>query len=240
LASKPGSILASAEVTVQRPVWRLIRAKNTMDSMFTTPKPILLSLLALSLVGISPAKKANVKSRESPEYTADGQIRLPEHYREWVWLSSDFLTAFDPANMQAGEHRLFNNFFVNPEAYKAFLQTGTWPDKTMLVVEQRAAEDMGPSPNHKGICQSSVIGIDLHVKDEARVPGKWAFFDFKGNPTASMMPLTARCYSRHDARGAVDTTSVQFYPTLLPIAKNKATFSPAYLRESESVAPTTK
>jgi hypothetical protein len=227
-------------ITMQRLVWRLIRAKNTMDSMFTTRKPVLLSLLALSLLGISPPKKANVTSRESPEYTTDGQLRIPEHYREWVWLSSDFLTASDPANMQAGEHRLFNNFFVNPEAYRAFLQTGTWPDKTMLVVEQRAAEDMGPSPNHKGMSQSSVIGIDLHVKDEARFPGKWAFFDFKGSSTASMMPLTARCYSCHAARGVVDTTFVQFYPTLLPIAKNKATLSPAYLRESESTPPAAK
>ncbi|MGC2398664.1 MAG: cytochrome P460 family protein [Acidobacteriaceae bacterium] len=211
-----------------------------MDSMFTTPKPVLVSLLALSLLGISPAKKANVTSRESPEFTADGQLRLPEHYREWVWLSSDFLTATDPANMQAGEHRLFNNFFVNPEAYKAFLQTGTWPDKTMLVLEQREAEDMGPSPNHKGMSQSSVIGIDIHVKDEARFSGKWAFFDFKGSKTVAMVPVTARCYSCHAARAAVDTTFVQFYPTLLPIAKNKATLSPAYLRESKSAPPTTK
>jgi hypothetical protein len=227
-------------ITVQPLVWHLIRAKNTMDSMFSTPKPILLSLLALSLLRISPAKKANVTSRESPEYTANGQLRLPERYREWVWLSFDFLTASDPANMQADEHRLFNNFFVNPEAYKAFLQTGTWPDTTMLVVEQRVAEDMGPSPNHKGISQSFVIGIDLHVKDEARFPGKWAFFDFKGSSSASAMPLTVRCYSCHAARGAADTTFVQFYPTLLPIAKSNATLNPAYLRESESVPPTTK
>jgi hypothetical protein len=143
--------------------------------------------------------------------------------------------------MQAGEHRLFNNFFVNPEAYKAFLQTGTWPDKTMLVVEQRAAEDMGSSnPNQKGTSQSSVIGIDVHLKDEARFPEKWAFFDFKGSTTASMIPVTAPCYSCHAAKGAADTTFVQFYPTLLPVAKSNATLSPAYLRESESAPPTTK
>src|ERR1700735_1988871 len=107
-------------MTVQRLVWRLNRAKNTMDSMSTTPKPILLSLLTLSLLGISPAQKANETSRASPEYTADGKLMLPEHYREWVWLSSDFLTASDPANTQAGEHRLFNHFFVNPGTYQAF------------------------------------------------------------------------------------------------------------------------
>lgn len=144
--------------------------------------------------------------------------------------------------MQSAEHRLFNNMFVNPEAYRAFLQTGTWPDKTMLVVEQRAAEDMGSSnPNHKGTSQSSVIGLGVHVKDEARFPGKWAFFGFQGGETtASMIPVTAACYSCHAAQGASDTTFVQFYPTLLPIAKSKGTFSPAYLRKSESTPPTTK
>jgi hypothetical protein len=208
--------------------------------MMTSSKSILFSMLALVLfTGFAP-KGAEPLLTAVPQYSADGQLRLPVHYREWVWLSSDYLTATDPANMQAGEHRLFNNFFVDPAAYKAFLQTGTWPDKTMLVVEQRAAEDMGPSPHHKGMSQGSVIGIDLHVKDESRFPGKWAFFDFKGSPTAEMMPLTARCYSCHAARGAVDTTFVQFYPTLLPIAKSKATLSPAYLQTSESVPPATK
>jgi hypothetical protein len=228
--------------TVQRPVYREIRAKNTMDSMFmtfTTSKPVLLAVLAVALLGISPEKAANTTSSERPEYTADGQLRLPEHYREWVWLTSDFLAASNPANMQAGEHRLFNNFFVNPEAYKAFLQTGTWPDKTVLVVEQRAVEDMGPNPNHKGTSQGSVIGIDLHVKDEARFPRKWAFFDFKESSTASMLPVTARCYSCHAARGAVDTTFVQFYPTLLPIAKSKGTLSAAFRQEIEGAVPIT-
>jgi hypothetical protein len=72
-----------------------------------------------------------------------------------------------------------------------------------------------------------VMGIDLHVKDEARFPGKWVFFDFKGSSTASALPPTARCYSCHAARGAVDTTFVQFYPTLLPIARNKGTLNAA-------------
>jgi hypothetical protein len=85
-----------------------------------------------------------------------------------------------------------------------------------------------------------VIGIDVHLKDEARFPEKWAFFDFKGSTTASMIPVTAPCYSCHAAKGAADTTFVQFYPTLLPVAKSNATLSPAYLRESESAPPTTK
>ncbi len=171
--------------TAQRQVWRKIGAKNTMDSMFFFSKSTLL-LLAIALLAIRPEKAANAPSSEGPEYTADALLGLPEHYREWVWLTSDFHTATDPANMRAGEHRLFNNIFVNPEAYTGFLQTGTWPDKAMLVVEQRAGEDMDSNnPNHKGISQSTVIGIGVHVKDEARFPGGWAFFSFQGGKTSN-------------------------------------------------------
>jgi hypothetical protein len=47
-----------------------------------------------------------------------------------------------------------------------------------------------------------------------------------------MIPQSADCYSCHAEHGAVDTTFVQFYPTLLPIAKAKATLSPAYVKET--------
>ena len=53
-----------------------------------------------------------------------------------------------------------------------------------------------------------------------------------------MIPQTADCYSCHAAHGAVDTTFVQFYPTLLPIAKSKGTLSAGYRKETE--APTQK
>ena len=45
------------------------------------------------------------------------------------------------------------------------------------------------------------------------------------------MPQSANCYSCHQDHAAVDTTFVQFYPTLMPIAKAKGTLSPSYLKE---------
>ena len=98
------------------------------------------------------------------------------------------------------------------------------------------------NPNRKGNDQGLVVGLSVHVKDAARFPGQqWAFFDFKGDKTATMMiPVTAACYSCHSAHGAVDTTFVQFYPTLLPTAKSKNTLSAAYRQEVEGAAPITK
>ena len=73
------------------------------------------------------------------------------------------------------------------------------------------------------------MGLEVHVKDEKRFTGKWAFFGFPGGAaTAKMTPLTENCYSCHSDHGAVDTTFVQFYPTLLPIAKEKGTLAADY------------
>jgi hypothetical protein len=153
-------------------------------------------------------------------------MRMPADYRQWVYLSTGFDMSYNPA-MQM-DHHMFDNVFVNPESYKAFLKTGTWPDKTIFVLEARRAIDKG-SINQKGSYQSAdLMGIEVHVKDESRFPGKWAFFGFNDEKAASMIPATADCYSCHSAHGAVDTTFVQFYPTLLPIAKSKGTLAPGY------------
>jgi hypothetical protein len=129
-------------------------------------------------------------------------------------------------------HHMMDNVFVDPAAWAAFQRTGTWPDKTVLLIEARRATDKG-SINKTGQFQTAdVMGWEAHVKDEARFPGKWAFFGFEdaGKP-ASPIPPTADCQACHAAHGAVDETFVQFYPTLLPLAKAKGTLSPAYLAE---------
>ena len=171
-----------------------------------------------------------------PEYTRDAQLKFPEHYREWVYLTTGFDMSYNPA-MQMGHH-MFDNVFVNPEAYKTFVETGAWPDKTMLVLEGRMAQSKG-SINQAGNYQSTdVMGVEVHVKDEAHFAGKWAFFGFDDGKTAKMIPTSASCYSCHADHAAVDTTFVQFYPTLLPIAQAKGTLSPAYQKETAASAQT--
>jgi Cytochrome P460 len=192
--------------------------KNTILVFIAT---VLVSLVAVSQQATS----------SGPEYTDDAQLRAPEHYREWVYLSSGFDMSYNPG-MQMADHHMFDNVFVNPEAYKAFVETGTWPDKTMLVLEVRGAEGKG-SINQKGNYQSTDrMGLEVHVKDEKRFPDKWAFFGFDDAKTAKMVPLEASCYSCHAAHAAVDRTFVQFYPTLLPIAQSKETLSDAYKKET--------
>jgi hypothetical protein len=183
------------------------------------------ALALLCSIAVSETTGTTVRN---PVYTEDGQLTLPEDYREWVYLSSGFDMAYSPMAMG---HHMFDNVFVEPGAYKAFLATGTWPDKTMLVLEVRGAMDKG-SINKNGNYQSTdVMGREVHVKDSAHLQG-WAFFGFDSGKTAKMTPRTAACYSCHAAHAAVDNTFVQFYPTLLPIATAKDTLSAAYKTES--------
>lgn len=187
---------------------------------------VLSLLLLLPLTGFqsypAPSKPSSVEA-------SDASLKFPENYREWVYLTSGFDMSYNPAMKM--DHHMFDNVFVNPEAYKQFGETGTWPDKTVLVLEVRSAKSKG-SINQAGNYQDTeVMGLEVHMKDEARFPGKWAFLGFDDKKNAEVVPTTAACYQCHADHAAVDTTFVQFYPTLLPIAKTKGTLSAAYQKE---------
>ncbi|HSZ02352.1 MAG TPA: cytochrome P460 family protein [Terriglobales bacterium] len=172
----------------------------------------------------------HTSSTQTPTYTQDGRLLFPANYREWVYLTSGIDMSYSP-NAMGMDHSMFDNVFVNPDAYKAFLQTGTWPDKTLLVLEVRVAGS-NASINKSGHYQTSdTMGREVHVKDESRFPGKWAFFGFETDSPSKQVPKEASCYSCHEQHAAVDTTFVQFYPTLIDLAKKKGTLSANYLKD---------
>ena len=192
-------------------------------------------LLAVLILSSAVLLKSAPHPASGAEYTADGQMKIPENYRQWTYLTAGFDMSYNPNAMDMGHH-MFDNVFAMPDAYKSFLDKGTWPDGTVLILEGRKAEGRG-SINQKGNYQSTEItGIEAHVKDEVRFPGKWAFFIFGDAKTAKMVPANMECYTCHSQHAAVDTTFVQFYPTLLPVAQSKGTLSAEYRKESATPA----
>ncbi len=188
-----------------------------------------LLLIAFLPGGQTPSAPAN----NAPSYTSEGNLVAPSNYREWIYLTSGIDMSYT-ADKVPPDHSMFDTIFVNPSAYHSFLQTGTWPDKTMLVLEVRAAEKP-VSINKRGHTQSvELMGMEIHVKDH----GTWSFYDLSdGGNVAKLIPRPANCYTCHEAHAAVDTTFVQFYPTLLPLATQKKTLSPAYLNDLRNPAP---
>ncbi len=188
----------------------------------------------LAAYAFAPPRPTPAASDAAPAYAQNGDMLPPANYREWIYLSSGIDMSYLP---RPADMTMFDNVFVNPPAYRSFLSTGTWPDKTILVLEAREARDKG-SINQAGHYQGTeIMGLEVHVKDTARFPGGWAFFDFD-SPAANgtLIPSRAPCYSCHLQHGAVDTTFVQFYPTLLPVAQQKGTLSADFLKESAAPA----
>jgi hypothetical protein len=168
--------------------------------------------------------QAGSSLQDGPQFTDGHRMLRPDHYREWIYLSSGLGMSYS-AGMNMDPQ--FDNVFVNPTAYRAFIATGKWPDHTVLVLEIRNSQSKG-SINQAGRFQGGLEDIEVHVKD-SRLPGKWAFFGFgKSDHSAAAIPQSASCYSCHQQHGAVDTTFVQFYPTLLEVARAKGSLNPSY------------
>jgi Cytochrome P460 len=147
----------------------------------------------------------------------------PADYRDWVFLTSGLDMSYSDMAMPMG-HSMFDNVFVDPAAWRAFQASGHWPDKTVFMKEARVAGSRGSINKHGQYQEGEVIGLEAHVRDDARFKGGWGFFEVEGMAPAKVIGPSASCYACHQAHAAVDTTFVQFYPTARPIAVKAGTF----------------
>jgi hypothetical protein len=201
------------------------------------PAIALCGLLAILVPGVAVTLAAP-PDPGMPQYDPNGKLILPADYRDWTFLTSGLDMSYE-SGPPATDH-VFNNVFVPYWAYESFRQKGVWPDQTFLLIEVRAgAGDV--SINKRGLVQTTKVNQwEAHVKDRVRfkAEGGWGFFHFDSNQPAKLIPVDPMgCYACHLAHGAADTTFVQFYPTLLPVATRLKTLSPAYLSETASGAP---
>ena len=114
----------------------------------------------------------------------------PANYREWVFVGSGIGLTYE----QGASGNTFTNVFVNPAAYRGFMNTGRWPDKSVFILEFRASGTEAP-PNTTGRFQTRLVGVEAEVKD-ARFPDGWAFYNFRLKPEATAIadsaPLAGR------------------------------------------------
>jgi hypothetical protein len=194
------------------------------------PRSIYLAALfaALAIFSIEKSTHAAADSQPAPaskpDFTSDGKLIRPEGYRKWVFLSSGYGMSYSQKASDDQDHLMFTNVFVPPADYDYFLDHGTWPEKTMFVLEEYSSQSKG-SINQHGHFQTELMGLDVEVKDGSRFPDKWAYFGFDEAQKSSeaMSPGQNACWKCHDQNAAVEHSFVQFYPALLSIAKEKKT-----------------
>lgn len=168
---------------------------------------IVLAVLSLAAVAFAQIR-----------YTTGGEFVLPRDYRNWPFLSSGLGMTYSNNSIQ---NPRFSNVFVNTKALKAFLHEGKWPDKTVLITEERAS---GTHPsNRDGRFQTDIAFWEAHVKDSSR--GGWSYYVIlKSAAGAKPQPVSAGCLACHAKNAATDTTFVQFYPTLIEAAKRASNY----------------
>jgi len=174
----------------------------------------------------------------APSFDSAGELERPADFREWVHLTTGLDMFYGPvASATRGERgSVFTNVYVTPEAYREFMRSGRWPEKTMFILEARRAETAA-SIDNVGKSQGALLAIESAVKDVARFgtnasSNGWGYFTFDGpngpKESARVLPTSASCYECHATNTAVDNTFVQYYPTLFEVAKRLGTVKPTY------------
>lgn len=174
---------------------------------------------------------AQMTPGDGPRYVNGTDLVRPTDYREWVYVGGGLGMTYELERNPQDPPR-FGNVFVNPSAYRSFMQTGVWPDGTVLVLESRFSET-DTRVSEAGRYQAGFRRVEAEVKD-SRFPDGWAFYDFgsAGALLDTAAPLAApevnRCIDCHTEHTAVERTFVQFYPTLLEAAREKGTVKPGF------------
>lgn len=183
---------------------------------------LLVVLLSLVWAGrhVQRAVVAEASAINTPAYTADGKLKLPANYRQWVFLSSGYGMNYSNGS---GHSPMFTNVYVSPEAYSGFKSEEKWPQKSMFVVEIYSPTSQG-SINKSGYYQKDFMGLDVEVKDSSR-KNEWSYYNFDPGQSAAE-PLGNSCNACHSEHAAVEHTFVQFYPTLLNFAREKKLLKP--------------
>jgi hypothetical protein len=175
------------------------------------------ALLLVATLRAAPAQPAPATQPKlaGARFSDDGRLQRPVNPRNGRFVSAGLGMSYGPAAQAAAltGHVMFDNVFVQPEAYDAFLRDGVWPEGTMFVLELRGTETKR-EPNHGGYFQTDLHGIEVSVKDSTRFKGRWAYFDFGMTAQSATPQPESGCFACHHQHGAVDMTFVQFYPTL--------------------------
>ena len=188
---------------------------------------VLIFTMALVTSGQQPAG-------DGPRYEGGNALVFPADYRSWPFIGGGLGMTYDDGEGTPSQDSdpTFSHAFVNPSSHDAFLETGVWPDGTIFILEFRQSTTEG-SINVGGRFATDVVQLEAEVKDSRFADG-WAYYVFgSGDGRARVTePLgvdqAATCVECHTEHGAVERTFVQFYPTLLEVARARGTLKPGF------------
>ncbi len=152
-----------------------------------------------------------------PAYTAEGDLIRPEGYRTWVFVGASLGLSYSEGADEREGPGAFTNVYIQPQAYRYFMETGEFTEKTMLPMDVFRPGSR-ESINQAGYFEKDFAGMEVAVKDSERYPKGWAYLSFRDRSgglraAASAFPKD-RCYDCHAEHAATDNVFTQFYPVL--------------------------
>ena len=171
------------------------------------------------------------QSASDPQYASNGNLVRPKDFHTWVFVGSNLglgyakevaaNTVREMARPQLGE---FHNIYLKPEDYAAYVRTGTFPDRTVLVMDvYKAQERDAKGVVTAGSYDGQSLGVEVAVKNMNRPDGSktdWAYYDFTDRsggghyPADKAAEADGDCYACHKAHAGFDNVWVQFYPVI--------------------------
>jgi hypothetical protein len=167
-----------------------------------------------------------------PRYDSDKNLVRPQDFANWIFVGSNLGLGYDkkvtatlPREAARADLGEYHNIYLKPEDYAAYVRTGIFPDRTMLVMDVYAAQQR----DAKGVVTAGSyngqwLGIEVAVKNKSRPDGSktdWAYYDFtdragqgKNIPPVQKAEDDATCYACHKAHAGYDNVWVQFYPRI--------------------------
>ena len=184
---------------------------------------VTIGIAMVVIVGLADGADRDLGSMFKPAYDDDGALQLPTGYREWVYVGASLGLSYSEEIKREGPGR-FHHIYMQPEAYRQYRDEGTFPEKTMLVMENYSAGSK-ENPNLHGYFEDKRVGLEVALKDSEHFEDGWAYFNFttaKGlGQTAKAFPKAA-CYDCHAEHAQDDNVFVQFYPILREAAEKRS------------------
>ena len=184
--------------------------------------PLPLLIIAALAVTVGPPPPEGMAQ---PEYNEKGHLMTPEGYRQWVYVGSSLGLSYS-GDERPVEKQTFHHIYIQPEAFSTYVETGQFPEKTMLVMENytpgnkdtvdsNGKEEFGTLHGH---FEQSRTGVEVALKDHDRFEEGWAYYVVTGRggtlrDSAKEFPKAA-CWDCHNDHAADDNVFVQFYPIL--------------------------
>lgn len=188
--------------------------------MLTFCERLMMSLLFLLMFSASASGEPPNSIRSltaAPEYAEDGSLRRPKDFRSWVFVGASLGLSYSPHKKGYGE-RLFHNVYLDRRAYEHYVQTGEFPEQSMLAMSVYKQADKAEGPAElQGSFEGEFVALEVAVKDSARFEDGWAYFDFSGGESEkeTAKPFARNeCFECHAEHAADDNVFVQFYPIL--------------------------